>query len=190
MNLQEIDKLILKYEKGETSLEEESLLRDFFSGEGIPVHLKSYREMFGFFDDEAGRTVSADFDANFLNEIENGKVIPITKNRGKMTYSLIGIAATIVILIGLFFQFGNNNNNQSLINDTYDDPQIAYMQARKALMAVSANLNEGVGKLSNVSEFNDGLSNLNEISTFETGVQSLEKISIMEKSKKMITLKQ
>jgi hypothetical protein len=189
MNLQEIDKLILKYEKGETSLEEERLLRNFFSGEGVPVHLKSYREMFGFFDDEAGRTVSADFDEKFLNEIEEGKVIPITKNRGKMTYSLIGIAATIVILIGLFFQFGQNSNNQSLINDTYNDPQIAYIQARKALMAVSANLNEGVEKLSDVSEFNDGLSNLNEISTFETGVKNLEKISIMENSKKLITSK-
>ncbi len=189
MNLQEINKLILKYEKGETSLEEERSLRDFFSGEGVPAHLSSYREMFGFFDDEAGRTVSADFDEKFFDEIEKGKVIPITRQRGKVTYSLIGIAATIVILIGLFFQFGQNNN-QSLINDTYDDPQVAYIQARKALMAVSANLNEGIGKLSDVSEFNDGLSNLNEISTFETGVKNLEKISIMENSKKLITSKQ
>ena len=190
MNLQEIEKLIRKYENGETSLEEERLLREFFSREGVPVHLNGYCEMFGFFDEEAGRTISADFDEKFLNEIEKGKVIPITRKRGKMTYSLIGIAATVVILIGLFFQFGQNNDNQPLINDTYNDPQVAYAQARKALMMVSSNLNEGVGKLSDVSEFNNGLSNLNEISTFETGVKNLEKISIMDNSTKMITLKQ
>ena len=191
MNLQEIEKLIRKYEDGETSLAEEQSLRDFFSGENIPVHLKSYRDMFLFFDEESGRAVLGDdFDKKIIKEIEKGKVIPMTHSRRKMIYSLTGIAASIIIMIGLFFQFGQNYNNQQLVTDTYNDPQIAYEQARKALMLVSSNLNEGMGELSNVSEFNDGLSNLNEISTFETGVKSLTKLSVMENSKKVITLKQ
>ncbi len=190
MNLQEIDKLILKYESGETTLAEELVLHDFFTGDGVPSHLKSYREMFGFFDKEAGRSLSDEsFDEKILNEIEKGKVIPIAQSKNRIIYSIAGIAATIIIMIGLFFQFGENQSNQALVSDTYNDPQVAYAEARKALMIVSVNLNEGVGKLSDVSEFNDGLSNLNNISTFETGVESLEKISILEDSKKIITFK-
>jgi len=191
MNLQEIDNLIIKYEDGETSLYEERLLHDFFKGENVPAHLKSYREMFLFYNLETQRSVSGEsLDEKILNELEKGTIIPFSQSKKKIFYSIAGIAATIIILIGLFFQFGIKNNAQITVTDTYNNPELAYLQARRALMMVSKNLNEGLGKMADVSEFNNGLSNLNNISTFETGVQNLEKISIIEKSKKMITLKQ
>ncbi len=189
MNLQEIETLIRKYEAGETSLAEEKLLRGFLTGDGVPAHLKSFRDMFFFFDKESGKSLPGEsFDEKILNEIEKGKVVLLRQQRNRLFYPVAGIAATVIILIGLFFHF--EGSRQPRIIDTYSNPQAAYAEARKALLIVSANLNEGVGKVANVAEFNDGLKNLNNISTFETGVESLEKITIMENSTKTITLKQ
>ena len=41
-----IHKLLERYWQGETSLEEERLLRDFFSGDSVPDELKSYKPLF------------------------------------------------------------------------------------------------------------------------------------------------
>ena len=50
MNLQKIEKLIKKYEQGNTSLEEEKILMDFFRNEEVPYQLRSYMDLFYFME--------------------------------------------------------------------------------------------------------------------------------------------
>lgn len=187
MNLQRIEQLIEKYESGKTSSKEETELKEFFSRENVPFHLRSYKDLFTFFDTSAKEELpDKEFDDRILKAISNDKIIPISNRRTRSIYLITGIAASIIILIGLYFQFGLN---QPSFEDTYDDPMLAYAETKKVLLMVSGNLNSGTNELQKVSEFNKGLNELDRISTFETGMKNLEKISILDKSKKIITSK-
>lgn len=187
MNLRKIEQLIEKYERGETSVREETELKKFFTEENVPLALKSYKDLFTFFDSSANEELpDQEFDDKILKAISEDKTIPISSRIKKSVYIIAGIAASIIILIGLYFQFGLN---QPSFEDTYDDPLLAYAETKKVLLMVSGKLNSGTNELQKVSEFNKGLSELDRISTFETGMKNLEKISILDKSKKIITSK-
>lgn len=186
MNLQKIEDLITKYEQGNTSLEEEEILMDFFQNEEVPYQLRSYKDLFDFMETSKDEELTnPDFDDKVLAAISNAPPTSINNSRRIRMYSALAVAASIVILIGLYFQFGQMNQ----VQDTYDDPLLAYAETKKILMKVSGNLNSGVDELKNVSEFNNGMEQLNRISTFDDGMQNLEKISLLEESKEIITSK-
>ncbi|MBM3436895.1 MAG: hypothetical protein FJY07_11840 [Bacteroidetes bacterium] len=187
MNLQKIEELIGKYERAETSLEEEKQLRAFFRGNEVAAHLQSYKEIFSVYDLQADdNPLSQEFDKKILSLIsgekeESGK-LPVRRN----VFTLLAIAAGITILFGIYFWFGNS---KSTLKDTYDDPKLAYAETKKALIKVSATLNSGLHGLNKVSEFNNGLSGLNNLSAFETGMENIKMISILENTKETITTK-
>ena len=159
---------------------------DFFRNEEVPYQLRSYKVLFDFMDTSRDEElVNPDFDDKILAAISNAPPTSINKSRKIRLYSAMAIAASIVILIGLYFQFGQMNQ----VQDTYDDPLLAYAETKKILLKVSGNLNSGVDELKNVSEFNSGMEHLNKISTFDDGLQNLEKISMLEESKEIITSK-
>lgn len=187
MNLQRIEELIGKYERAETSLEEESQLKDFFKNEVVPAHLQEYREIFSGYGVLADEKLSSkDFDDKILSLISDQTIIPISRNRKKYIYFLTTIAAGIIILLGIYFRFGINFSS---LSDTYNDPQLAYAETRKVLLKVSATMNSGLKGLNKVSEFNNGLTELNNLSAFETGLNNVKKISILDKTTEILTTK-
>lgn len=187
MNLRKIEHLIEKYENGETSIDEEHQLKAFFLYEEVPVHLRSYSDIFTFFDISGKEEISnPNFDDEFLKAIEEDKTVSIHSFDKRRIYSLVAMAATVLLLFGLYFKYGTT---EKMYHDTYQDPKLAYAETKKVLMMVSGNLNSGVSELQNVSEFNKGLKNLRTLNTFEKGMKNFEKISILDKSKEIITSK-
>lgn len=186
MNLQKIEKLIFKYEQGDTSLKEEKVLTDFFRNEEIPYQLRSYKDLFFFMDAAKNEELAdEDFDDKVLAAIADAKPTSLNHSKRIKLYTAFAIAASVAILIGLYFQFGQ----MTQVQDTYDDPLLAYAETKKILLKVSGNLNTGVDELKNVSEFNNGFTELNKISTFDQGMKNLEKISMLEETKELITTK-
>ena len=49
MVLDNIEKLLEKYDNGETSLQEEQQLKNYFAEETVPPHLEGYKAMFVYF---------------------------------------------------------------------------------------------------------------------------------------------
>ena len=49
MELTNIEKLLVKYENAETTLEEENSLRTYFSSNEVAPHLKEYQLIFNYF---------------------------------------------------------------------------------------------------------------------------------------------
>ncbi len=100
MKLNNIEELIEKYDMGETSLQEEQELADFFSQNQVPDHLQPYAAQFRFFT-----TRKHDKAADVL--MEEKLLASIEKAQEKQTRKLnsyhvswaIGIAASICFLI-------------------------------------------------------------------------------------------
>ncbi len=83
-----IDELLDKYFEGNTSSEEEKELRAFFSSADIPLHLAAYKPMFAYFDQEIAKT-------------EGRKFTSVRKNNRLVTYMLSGVAAAILLILGI-----------------------------------------------------------------------------------------
>lgn len=186
MNLQKIEKLIKKYEDGSTSVEEEMELKSFFEKESVPFHLAGYKDLFNYFESSSKQTLDDPaFDDRVISLIESTDYSRENKGRSRVLYPVMGIAASIILLLGayLFLQ------PQSTVEDTFSDPEIAYLETKKILMKVSGNLNTGTAELKNMEEMGKGLDNLNNIKSFDEGLKSMKRISVLDKSRDIITQK-
>lgn len=187
MNLQKIRLLLDKYELGETSISEEQELKRYFENEEIPIHLAVYKDLFVFYN-QAGKEEIEDphFDEKILKAIYQKETTESNRFvRTRKLYTVVGIAASIIIMVGFYFLF----QAQTQTRDTFDDPQVAYLETKKILLKVSGNLNSGVGELANMKEINNGLNELNNIKTFDEGMRNMRKISVLDKSRDIITQK-
>jgi len=185
MNLQKIEQLLEKYDRGESTLEEENQLKEFFLNGDYPEILKGRKDLFSYYELSKKEEIpSLDFDEKILSAITKEKVTPFGKRR--QFFYITAIAASIVILFGIYFRYGISGSS---LKDTYDDPRLAYAETKKILLRVSANINTGVNEMKNIKHFNTGLSELNKFSAFQTGLSSLERVSILDKTKEILTSK-
>lgn len=141
MELQKIRDLLEKYEAGETSLAEEKKLREYFKKNEVPDRLKPYQLIFGFSEIESKES--------YEKEIE----LPATKQDNR--YLWTAIAASLILVVGLFF-FQNKPLEMSDSNlGTIQDKEEALQKSMEALKMVSELMNEGKEDLIYLKEFNN-----------------------------------
>lgn len=139
MNPAILKKLIDKYFDGETSLEEEQQLREFFQQEDLSGSYAELRAYFIASDEFSEETLSDDFD-----EMLDKKLLAESKpvQRKITTYWIFGIAATVLLLLS--FWFSTELFQPKELYGTITDPEIAFMETKKVLGDVSQKLNEGL----------------------------------------------
>jgi len=144
MELTKIEALLEKYDEGATNLEEEKILKEYFEKGDVPEHLWGYRLMFGY-TAKAKRT-------NYpykLNVKKNGR-------SKRQVYSLIGIAASLALALGVFFYQDNDLPALASNNDygTIEDPEEAYLKTKETLQMIAQVFNNGKEDLGYIKEFN------------------------------------
>jgi hypothetical protein len=185
MDTYRIDRLIQKYEKGETSLEEEKEIRIFFSGENIPSHLTEYKAIFEYYSEEGNDCLSdQNFESRLLDKISQDHSPKIRYINSKKAFSYLGIAATILLLFGVWFMYDANDGSKKV---DQQDAETAYLEAKQILITVSQNLNDGLYEFSAMSEFDNGIKELNKLKSFDEGLRSLEKISVLNSSQNIVS---
>ncbi len=130
---QDIEKLLERYYDGETTLEEERLLRQFFQKETVPAHLESHAEQFRYFVDARNQHPSLAFSnqlAAKLNPPEQGPV-------RRLTGWFARIAASLVLLIvgftgGLFYMQSRVNQQDAQSIESATD-QAPVLEMKKVL---------------------------------------------------------
>ena len=141
MELQKIKDLLEKYEAGETSLAEEKKLREYFKRNEVPDSLKPYQIIFGFSEIESKKS--------YEREIE----LPANKQDNR--YLWTAIAASVILVVGLFF-FQNKPLEMSDSDlGTIQDKEEALQKSMEALKMVSELMNEGKEDLIYLKEFNN-----------------------------------
>ena len=118
MDYKYIEQLMERYWQGETTLQEEAILRNFFSQPDIPEHLRTYQPLF---DLEKEEPLGDDFDARILGMIEEedqpkAKIVTLTSR----LMPLFKAAAIVAIILTL------GNAAQAPWNYGWDDPKDEY----------------------------------------------------------------
>lgn len=138
METDKINALLDKYWAGESSLEEEHILRAYFSSDTVDPALDSMRPLFRFYQER--KHVKMAEDVSFTPRVR--PTVPVHNLRW-----LINVAATVLVFIGLFFANryqDERSKNTYVYVDTYDDPEVAYQEVKEALRFVSSKMNKGL----------------------------------------------
>ena len=144
MVLNNIEILIEKYENGETTLEEEQQLRDYFSQETVAPHLEVYKPMFQYF--------------LVTKEEQFTKDVPLKTKNTYALYKWISVAAVAVLMFGVYIQ--NTKPNDEI------DPVLA-QQTMEALSLLSMNFNKGTSSMNLLSSnFTKGAENIAYVGAF------------------------
>ena len=142
MELSKIIIVLHKYLEGESSKEEETILRNYFLSAHVDETLTEYKVIFSYYEK--------------AKEIKNCQNAPLFSNSSskRKTKNWIAIAASVAVLLGtgcyVFLKY-NNTSNENL--GTYDDPELAFKETQKALAMLSNHVNKGVEGMQYMQEF-------------------------------------
>ncbi|MBE0647312.1 MAG: hypothetical protein IH596_05990 [Bacteroidales bacterium] len=179
MTTKEIEALVASYYEGETSLQEEHLLREYFRGENIPAHLLEHKPVFGFFSVDAKAAVSPGFESTLKDKLDGGRVISLNSS-GKRLVLTLSVAASIVLIAGLVTVFKLGIFTPSQPYGTITDPQLAYVEARNALYLVSSSFNDGLNHMQHLESFNSGYNQARQLKSFQTGLDQVNKMNQLD----------
>ena len=186
MELKKIERLLAKYYDGNSSIEEEVILKAFFEQETIPDYLKADKEMFLYYmRGKEEEEYSVDLEKNILEAIENEQSRESSKERyfPKYLYWVSSVAASILIVLSVYFY-----QKSPSLEDTYNSPELAYQETKKVLYYVSSKLNKGTLPVEqNFSKITNGTSEINKISKISSSFEDVSNFS--SKIEKLESLK-
>jgi hypothetical protein len=154
MDYKHIESLLNKYWNCETSLEEEQQLREYFRNTDVPDQWKETANLFRYFDQHKKNVIRDEsFDNNVLQTVRNTK----PKGTTRLLYNTMRIAAGVAVLL-MAVWFVRNEVRKSTpqeIVDTYDDPQLAFEETKKALMMISKSFGQAEEEAKKINLFNE-----------------------------------
>ena len=184
--------LLEKYFNGETSIEEEKKILAYFSGNDIDPELLADKEYFDFLENEKTQLLAQeDISEKIWEAIEKSETKPTISFNQFTRFSKVilaiaaGIVITIVSVTLIKFEYSTKKDNQ-LFSDTYSDPELAYQEAKKAMLFISEKLNKGTDPMQSLKSFNEGTKNLGLIENMDKGLIELRPVKSIEKVDKYI----
>jgi hypothetical protein len=173
-------------------LDEERILKEFFENQDVPDHLLADRDLFAWKSE-------AREDFNQGNGLREDILAAIRKDQVKdlqsksyfnrQLYWLAGVAATLLIIVGAYFSF-----IRSAPEDTFNNPELAYLETKKVLFYVSSKLNEGTepvatamekienstNEIQQLSKMNKGFEEMRSATKMTSGLNALNYLNLIQ----------
>jgi len=157
MNTRNIEILLGKYFEGESTLDDEKVLKEFFSSGKVPVHLRQYSGIFNYFEIEEQDKLDPLFDEKIMENLDSQDQIPFYQNR-RFWYYFTGIAASLLFVLTFLYESEISNNlgfkGFSSSQYTQQEKQLAYLQVKQTLGYVSGKINRGFEPLQEMNKIN------------------------------------
>jgi|SRR5687768_5740159 len=158
MDSEKIDELLNKYWNCETSLEEEKQLQAYFRDAAVPDGLKETAKLFRYFDEQKKKELT---DISFDQTVKK-KISPPKGKMRSMFFNTMRIAAGIAVLIVAVWlvRLEVRKGTPPEMADTYDDPNRAFEETKKALMMISKSFNTAEAQAKKLNLFNEAQQNI------------------------------
>ena len=151
MNEEELKRFIEKYYNGNSTEEEESILKDYFRKGNIPEGYEAEKLIFSYYTESSEiPEPSIDFEARIMAGIDASGRNSGEQKLKRFLLPILSAAAGLLILIGSYFLIFKKAESV----DTFSDPQLAYAETIKILRDVSSQLNHGARVLEPVAKIN------------------------------------
>ena len=137
METHKIETLIEKYLEGLTSLQEEKVLKEYFSTQEVSPHLIKYKNLFNYYKVAKGETT---------------KEFRIPQKK-KNNIKWFGVAASVAFVFLMTFVYWHNGTPKQEDLGTFESPEEAFVATHKALQLVANNINSGMEKVSYLEEY-------------------------------------
>ncbi len=156
-----IKMLLDKYWAGESSLEEETTLLNYFNQSVVDEEFKVFQPLFNYFERERSTTV--DLEDQVMERIQKQKLV--TKVISMQWKQMVALAASFLLLLSLgIFMYQTNKSQQEkqiVMTDTFQSPEEALAQTKAALLYLSNRMNKAADKATKSISKTENLNILN-----------------------------
>jgi len=183
MEPERIRTLLKRFYAGETSLAEESLLKEFFTQPEVPDAFSAEKEHFLLLLQwQSENPLDDAFDEHIMKAISR----PQKPERSSVGwYVLVGVAASVLLVLALWL--GNRQDHRTNLPGTTRNMTLAYVQARSALQLVSDNLNTGIRPAEQaITRFDRPLRQASEIRTMTNAMKPVDNIQEIERARELM----
>ncbi|MCB9051863.1 MAG: pyruvate ferredoxin oxidoreductase [Lewinellaceae bacterium] len=149
MDYKVMEQLLDKYFEGETSLQEEGRLREYFQRPEVPEALQPYQPLFQHLEQERTLELGAAFDQKLLQKLETARPQAKVRHLGVRSW-VLRIAAALAIGFGLWWAYITQDALQAPQQAGIDwskyevnSPEDAFRLTSTALLKASSELNRG-----------------------------------------------
>lgn len=149
MGYNNIHQLLEKYWEGDTTLQEEKQLKDFFNHAKVPTELKEYQPLFQYFEYESQLKLDNDFEDRLMAQLDNNTatIVPLlTRNSTYVMLRRIAAIALLIFSIGYgvtYYQSNASKPTTIALEDLTEEERLQFEQAKAALVFASEKLNRG-----------------------------------------------
>lgn len=158
MNSRKVEALLKKYWDGDADQQEEMELKEFFSSEEGSSHRDA--EYFRYLKQKnAENPLDSKFDEELLKMIEQHKVVEKNIESFSMRYWFIAASLLLFLSVSIIFKdkiFKGDVKPPMAQADTFEDPEKAFEETKKALLFLSSKLNQSSEYATQFSKFEKG----------------------------------
>lgn len=178
----DINQLIEKFYAGETSVQEETQLRDYFEQANIPANHLSAKLHFIAANQLAEEEMGEDFEENLMSQLVDEKPVSIIKI---WTYRLTSAAAIILLMLAIWF--GTDLLQPKEVYGTITDPKLAFAETQKVLDEVSKKMNKGLQPAKKtVDKVEDNVKQAGKIKKINSALKQAKKVNKYEEASELL----
>ena len=186
-SIEEIRKMLDRFYRGETSLEDEKILEEYFSSTTVSEEFIPDKDLFRALKNENESViVPGNLNQNILASIDEVER-KATRTRRISLFSLSGLAAGLLVMIAVYLFYirtdGPSLFASSQMTDTFEDPLEAYEEAKRTLAFVSAKLNNGTHELEHVRKVTKTVDPLKSLSKINKGSKELSLLGQLKRAR-------
>ena len=147
----EFESLLEKFYRGETDRREEQLLIGYFNRESLPARFEADRELFQLLSSaapEMPKSLESQM-GHLIDKMERAEISAKTTEKGSLIrrnfrLRIAGLVASLLIVATIgFWTYFSGSDNESLLTDTFENPEQAEAATLEALQLFANNFSKG-----------------------------------------------
>ena len=147
----EFESLLEKFYRGETDRREEQLLIGYFNRESLPARFEADRELFQLLSSaapEMPKGLESQM-GHLIDKMERAEISAKTTEKGSLIrrnfrLRIAGLVASLLIVATIgFWTYFSGSDNESLLTDTFENPEQAEAATLEALQLFANNFSKG-----------------------------------------------